>query len=454
MNQQVAVFLESPIGDNHYQSILVGVNGEVEIFNRFTDGTSNRGNAWYKADQDHEYPTTPLSTNPVAVVLTDNDIEQSTQNHFGNIFARAVSASENAEVITSPITHREAIADLAVKLQNGDQSITALITDKRRTNGVVIAPLEKKSDTPIEPNVLNVPTKEIQEEVQEVNEMAMNLISVPDKKWADQYINRKFDGVSDFEIYDYARANAINVLLEGSAGAGKTISVQAYASARGLRYFNVANNNGIEPSQLFGRWIPDSNGHYRWQDGAVSLLFRHGGVLLLNEINCLPVRVSTVLFSALDYRREIQILENGGEVIKAHPDLLIIGDMNAGYRGTQELNQAFSDRFGIKLEVPYDRVIENKVVGNKALLALADQLREQYDKEELSTPISTRSLVAFMDNAKAFGVDFAITSFINAFNKDERSGVRLAFETHKHNIADELGVKVSDHESELFEVLS
>lgn len=454
MNQQVAVFLESPIGDNHYQSILVGVNGEVEIFNRFTDGTSNRGNAWYKADQDHEYPTTPLSTNPVAVVLTDNDIEQSTQNHFGNIFAKAVSASENSEVITSPITHREAIADLAVKLQNGDQSITALITDKRRTNGVVIAPLEKKSDTPIEPNVLNVPTKEIQEEVQEVNEMAMNLISVPDKKWADQYINRKFDGVSDFEIYDYARANAINVLLEGSAGAGKTISVQAYASARGLRYFNVANNNGIEPSQLFGRWIPDSNGHYRWQDGAVSLLFRHGGVLLLNEINFLPVRVSTVLFSALDYRREIQILENGGEVIKAHPDLLIIGDMNAGYRGTQELNQAFSDRFGIKLEVPYDRVIENKVVGNKALLALADQLREQYDKEELSTPISTRSLVAFMDNAKAFGVDFAITSFINAFNKDERSGVRLAFETHKHNIADELGVKVSDHESELFEVLS
>jgi MoxR-like ATPase len=454
MNQQVAVFLESPIGDNHYQSVLLGVNGEVEIFNRFTDGTSNRGNAWYKADQDHEYPTTPLLRNPVAIVLTDNDIELAQDNHVGSIFAKAVSASENAEVITSLITHREAIADLAVKLQNGDQSITALITDKRRTNGVVIAPLEKKSDMPIEPNVLNVPTKEIQEEVQEVNEMAMNLISVPDKKWADQYINRKFDGVSDFEIYDYARANAINVLLEGSAGAGKTISVQAYASARGLRYFNVANNNGIEPSQLFGRWIPDSNGHYRWQDGAVSLLFRHGGVLLLNEINFLPVRVSTVLFSALDYRREIQILENGGEVIKAHPDLLIIGDMNAGYRGTQELNQAFSDRFGIKLEVPYDRVIENKVVGNKALLTLADQLREQYDKEELSTPISTRSLVAFMDNAKAFGVDFAITSFINAFNKDERSGVRLALETHKHNIADELGVKVSDHESELFEVLA
>jgi hypothetical protein len=113
--------------------------------------------------------------------------------------------------------------------------------------------------------------------------------------------------------------------------------------------------------------------------------------------------------------------------------------MNYGYKGTQELNQAFADRFAIKLEFPYDKTIEQKVVKNKALLTLADQLREQYDKEELSTPISTRALVAFIKNAEQFGVNFAITSFVNGFHKDERGGVRLACETHKDNIAEALG---------------
>jgi MoxR-like ATPase len=439
--EQVALFMESPIGDINYQSILVGINGEVEIFNRFSSNNNDRNQVWNKADDSHEYPTTPLSNNPVAVVIDEHDLEMATLGHIANISVKAINANEKAEVITNPITHKEAIADLAVRLANGDQSLSELITDKRRVNGVVIQPLVKKSDMPIEP------TKPIKE-VQDTTEMAMNLISIPDPKWAEQYINRKFDGVKDYDILDFARTNGVNVLCEGNAGAGKTILFQSYASARKLRYFNLANNNGVEPSQLFGRWIPDSNGHYRWQDGAITLLFRHGGVLLLNEINFLPVRVSTILFSALDYRREIQLLDNGGEVIKAHPNLLIAGDMNAGYRGTQEMNQAFSDRFGIKLEFPYDRVIENKVVGNKALLTLADQLREQYDKEELSTPISTRILVSFMANAKQFGVDFAITSFINAFNKDERSGIRLACETHKHNISKDLGVKVSEHEAE------
>ncbi len=273
--------------------------------------------------------------------------------------------------------------------------------------------------------------------------LTLDLITVPDVKWGQEYINRRFNGHSDWDIYDTALAEGINVLLEGEAGSGKTMSVQGFASARGMRYFNVSNNNGIDPSQLFGRWIPNPVGQgYVWQDGAVTQLVRHGGVLLLNEINFLPARVSTVLFSLLDYRREIQLLENGGETIKAHKDLLIIADMNNGsrYKGTQDLNMAFADRFAIKLEFPYDRTIENKVVKCKSLLTLADQLRDSYDKEELNTPISTRALVAFVKNAKTFNVDFAINSFVNGFDKEERNGVRLACETHKDNIAHELGL--------------
>jgi len=269
-----------------------------------------------------------------------------------------------------------------------------------------------------------------------------NMITVPEIKWSQEYINRYFeDGKSDFEIYDYADENDINVLIEGGAGSGKTMSVIAYASARNKRYFNVSSNAGIDPSQLFGRWIPRADGNgYAWQDGAVTLLVRHGGVLLLNEVNFMPERIMTVLYSLLDDRREIQLLDNGGEVIKAHKDLLIVADMNAGYRGTHELSQANNDRWKIKLEFPYDKNIENKLIKSKSLLNLAKQLRDQYDREEISTPISTRGLVAFMKNAQGLGLNFAITSYVNGFDKDERGAIRMAIETYKHNIAVDLGL--------------
>jgi MoxR-like ATPase len=271
-----------------------------------------------------------------------------------------------------------------------------------------------------------------------------NMISIPDPKWAKEYINRYFDdGKSDFEIYDYALENDINVLIEGGAGSGKTMSVIAYASTRNYRYFNVSSNAGIDPSQLFGRWIPRDDGQgYRWQDGAVTLLVRYGGVLLLNEVNFMPERIMTVLYSLLDDRREIQLLDNGGEVIKAHPDLLIVADMNAGYRGTHELSQANNDRWKVKLEFPYDKRIESKLIKSKTLLDLAHKLRDQYDREEISTPISTRGLVAFQKNAVGLGLNLAIASYVNGFDKDERSAVRMSIETMKVNIARDLGLVV------------
>lgn len=450
----IALFIESEAGvleglPAYAQTVIFNYDNEAQAYHRISNGSKGRGQVWAKVTDTNILPDTLLTTKPVGVVITERDLAMVAMGLVTNICAKAMYANESAESLSAPIPHKATVEGLMDRLIAGDSDLSDFIVDKRRVNSVSITGVSPiiSSAEPVE--VAEVATYENVEVVAmetKISELALSMISVPDKKWANEYINRKVDNVQDFAIYDYAKANAINVLIEGQAGSGKTISVQSYASARGLRYFNISSNGGIDPSQLFGRWIPKSDGNgYQWQDGAVTLLFRHGGVLLINEVNFLPTRVSTVLFSGLDYRREIQLLENGGEVIKAHKDLLIVADMNAGYKGTQELNQAFSDRFGIKLEFPYDNTIENKVVKNKALLTLAHQLREQYDKEELSTPISTRSLVAFMDNANNFGVEFAITSFTNGFNKDERGAVRLACETHKDNIAVAMGVKTIAH---------
>ena len=452
----IAVLVESQAGlldgiPATEQTLLFPYNNEVQIYHRTSNGSKGRGQVWNKVTQ--VSTNSPMLHEPVAVVLNDRDLQMVELGLVTNIAVKALYANESAEPVTAPISHSNAVLLLTQRLEEGDPTLADYITDKRRTSGITLQPLT--APNPIEgviPKIAEVPTTpkvEVAIEVDNANESElayMNMISVPDPKWAKEYVNRKFNGKTEWDIYDEALKDGDNILIEGGAGSGKTISVQSYASARNMRYFNVSNSNGIDPSQLFGRWIPKADGQgYRWQDGAVTLLVRYGGVLLLNEVNFLPERVSTVLYSLLDYRREIQLLENGGEVIKAHKDLLIIADMNAGYRGTHELSQAWNDRYGIKLEFPYDKAIELKVVGNRSLLNLADKLREQFDKEEITTPISTRSLVAFVKNAKRFGIDFAITSFVNGFNKEERGGVRLACETFKENIADEMNISYISH---------
>ena len=462
----IALLVESEAGllDNleaHYQTVLFPLNGEVQIYHRVSNGSKGRGQAWIKQDSSFYLPSNPISKQPVAVTLSDRDLQMAELGVISNITAKAMYAYENSTPATAPIAHNATVDDLTVRILKNDPSLTDLITDKRRTTPVTLtSPTVSEpviTTTGVTPNVAEVslvemmsrPKSNLIEDTTTLNEAELayqTMISVPDPKWAKSYVNRKFNGKTEWEIYDQALADGDNILIEGGAGSGKTISAQSYASARKYRYFNISSSNGIDPSQLFGRWIPRADGQgYRWQDGAVTLLVRFGGVLLINEVNFLPERVSTVLYSLLDYRREIQLLENGGEVIKAHPDLLIIADMNYGYRGTHELSQAWNDRYSIKLEFPYDRAIESKVVGNKALLGLADSLRDMYDQQELSTPISTRSLVAFMSNAKRFGIDFAISSFCNGFNKEERGGVRLACDTLKENIASELGLAYVSH---------
>jgi AAA domain (dynein-related subfamily) len=420
------------------QTLLIGTDTEVLGYHRVSNGAKGRGQAWQIMS---DLPISPITYNPVAVVLSDRDLTMLGMGQITNVGIKALYALESATAPATPIAHDFAVEGLRDRLMSGDNSLSQYVTDKRRSQGLSIKPI-----TPITEGVVTtsatapvtptMPNKAMSDAL--VNAM----VTIPDKAFAKAYINRKVvNNLTDFEILDFAMASHKNVLIEGHAGSGKTAMVQAYASARGLRYFNVACHIGLEASHLIGRWIPTPDGHFRWQDGAVTEIVRNGGVLLFNEINFAPERFLTFIFSLLDYRREIQLMENGGEVIKAHPDLLIVADMNPDYRGTRPLNQALADRFPERLVFPYDNAIEQKLLGSKALLDMANQLRTEFDKGTINTPISTRNLVAFADNAKALGMDFATYCYINSFEGDEeRSAVRLLLTTHRDNIASDFGL--------------
>jgi MoxR-like ATPase len=446
----IALMVTTPATDGKEQTLIVPTENEVLMFHRLSTGGRGRGQVWKKVTDVTTLPQTVSTDRPVAVVINSTDVFNA---KFGNVTAlssRLTNLVGEHDYSKSDTSHSEWVSSLTDRLIAGDQNLSVYVQDKRRNTPVVINPITATEPEPElemafvainstlnEPvtNVISMPRPQVQTE----------MATVPDKSWANRYLNRKIagSGKTDFEMLDIAKTHKQNVLIRGHAGSGKTMCVIAWASARDYRYYNISSNIGLEPSHLFGMWIPTENaGVFKWQDGPVTDLVRHGGVLLLNEIDFMPERITTVLFGLLDDRREIQLLENGGEVIKAHPDLVVIGDHNPNYRGSRPMNQAWKDRFAHKWDFEYDKAIEKKLIGNTTLLEVANQLREQHERGEIDTPISTRGLEAFVKNTRNVSLDYAIMTYLNSFADDEQEAVKLVFDTAKAGISAGFGLTV------------
>jgi MoxR-like ATPase len=308
----------------------------------------------------------------------------------------------------------------------------------------------------------NTPTRTA---VRKVTKTSAGLVTVPEEIF---YVGRQIAGRSDFETFDWARSHGKNVLLEGPTGPGKTTGSEAYAASRHYPFYAVPSYVGIEPSELFGKFIPDGKGGFVWQDGPIPQLVRHGGVLLINEINFLPDRVSTVLFSLLDSRRQITLLSHGGEVIRAHRPtdprtgrkcwcdlskkeceehwLLIIADMNPDYAGTRTLNAALRNRFGVQLNWDYDDAVEAALIKSEPLRHFMKRLRSDVATEVYTTPVSTNMGMEFEEIAGGLGYDFAVLNFVNHFAVDERESIVKLFEADRDNIEPTINVKEETEE--------
>lgn len=256
---------------------------------------------------------------------------------------------------------------------------------------------------------------------------------VPDQEIGDRYICRKIHGKWDYHLLDYALENDVNVLLMGDTGAGKTMLGEAYAAKTGMLYYSVPCDVSIDPSALFGKIVPTENGEFKWIDGPVTQLVRYGGVLNISEINFMPPRIAATLYPLLDSRRYITLLGHEGEIIRAHEKLLVIADMNPQYRGTQELNAAFKNRFPMKVQWGYDRKVEEALIYNEELLDFAYKLRDQVG-QTLRTPVATNMLIEFENFESALGMTFAAENFFAAFDATERDAVKQVFKLHKGNI--------------------
>lgn len=268
---------------------------------------------------------------------------------------------------------------------------------------------------------------------------------------AEDYVSREYNGHSDFEIMETAMSMGHNVLLYGPTGPGKTSLAMAFAAANNLPFDSIPCHGAIEDRSFFGSVMPQENtsggSKWAWQDGPVTRMVRHGGVLLLDEVNFLHPRIGAVLHPLLDKRRHIKLLGHKGETVNAHSNFLVVAAFNPDYEGTRPLNEAFRNRWAFQMRMDYDEEIENQLVSHTSLMVIAAKLRDRHEAGDLRTPVATNMMMEFEDIAESLSFDFAIDNFISRFSIAEQPIVTEVLEMFMDRLEPDFGVQREDESS-------
>jgi len=271
---------------------------------------------------------------------------------------------------------------------------------------------------------------------------------IPPKEFEDDYVSRVINGIRDYDLLAYARETSRNVMLYGPTGPGKTSLILAYCARNKLPLVTLACNGALDPSTVFGNPVMDENGRVTFQESDVVKVVREGGVLYLDEINFMPPKIAAAFHGLLDKRRQLTLVDKGGELVVADPGLQIVAAYNPEYVGTRPLNPAFANRFPLKIRFDYDPKVEKKLVAAKTLVTLAQKLREAHKQGVIETPVSTNMLVEFEDFAMDLGYKFAVENFLAAFNDVERPAVASVIELMSLELTAEISEMMKEIEDE------
>ena len=412
------------------EQIIVAPKGPSTVVRR--RGTAARS-PWIPLRDDSGEP---IAYGPVAVVVTKTDAQDLEENGWGKSLAqklvRAIEKAERNEPLNSTT-----VRELRRMVEDQDPELAGMIVDGRKKRAKKPAPTP--APEPVEE--IELGEEELQDSLRAGDAAGGSThLLVPSKELGENYVPREVSGVQDLSMLDYAREKGENVLLHGPTQSGKTYLPIAYAALRSMPCYSVPGTVALEPSQLFGKYVPDHDGGFRWVDGPVTSLVRNGGVLVLDEINTISPKIAPTLYSLLDQRREISLLDHEGEVIRAHKNLLVVATCNIGYQGTLPMSEALLDRFNHRHHWDYSEEVEKKLITSSALLNLARDLRNE---GSLRAPFSTSLMKTFEELATSrLGWDYAVANLLGRFtDPEDQETVRSLMDINATKIQEQLGLR-------------
>lgn len=149
---------------------------------------------------------------------------------------------------------------------------------------------------------------------------------------------------NECNFFQSAFEQNIPLMLKGPTGCGKTRFVERMAWEMDLPLITVSCHEDLSAADLVGRFLLKQN-ETVWEDGPLTLAVRYGGICYLDEIVEARNDTTVIIHSLTDHRRLLYI-DKIQEVIKAHPDFMMVISYNPGYQNiNKELKESTRQRF-------------------------------------------------------------------------------------------------------------
>ena len=453
-----ATIMRSNAVEGDRQTVVIPLQDKVRVFTRVGSGRGISG-AWKE-----ELPVMTNENvigNSTAITMTANDYRDLQFPITPTTLLQKLVRTFDSDVVTSKDATDE-FAELYGKAKANPLSLAMYLkganTQPVATTPVVETPVVVEEEVVEAPVTTDNVYEEIKEyldrEREEVNTLTTiaplsnhdTVLTVPD---VQPYFARTFDGLSEHEVYDYARKTQQNVLLTGEAGTGKTSSARNYSAVNKLPFVTIECTQQIDQSVTQGRFVPTGVGNAtQWRYSQLATAIQQPSIVLLNELTRMTPKAASLFLRLLE-EREL-LIEPLNEVIKVHPECLFIADQNTGlgYTGTSKQDAALIDRFNIKLEFKYDTTIESKFIKSPALLEFASNIREASEmNDEFSIPMSTRVLQNFQAQATSLNFAFAVHSLLANFPKSdgERDAIKMRLDAEIDRVASDYGVELGNY---------
>jgi cobaltochelatase CobS len=237
------------------------------------------------------------------------------------------------------------------------------------------------------------------------------------------------------------------VLIQGYHGTGKSTHIEQVAAHLKWPCVRVNLDSHISRIDLVGKdtiVLKDGKQVTEFREGILPWALQNPVALVFDEYDAGRADVMFVIQRILEIEGKMTLLDTN-RVIEPHPYFRLfgttntvgLGDTTGLYHGTQQINQGQMDRWSIVSTLnylPHDvekQIVSGKMVKDSAIMTtdlidsmirLADLTRKGFMGGDISTVMSPRTVITWMENTEILGdIKLAFRlSFLNKCDEMER----------------------------------